>query len=207
MLFSLLPIDLFNIFNSLTIVLFIYLVTILIGMLSRKKYHQKYDRSSVDTISSFLNYITSPGQVFFWRTGSANYFYPILVISILLIVIVKNIHINRAFSKKQKISILIIVFILRLLAVHSNEHVALVVCLVLVLSNLVLFYYKQSNQQTLTVTTFATTIGTSLLLFCPSTQHRLNYYSQVVSGSKATYLYNINKLLPQIIEVAVPAII
>lgn len=192
-LFSLLPIKLFNAINSVAIMVF-FLVIILIGrMIATKKLVSKIQLTdTLSLIAVFLLFtFLMPGvnQVFFWRTGAANYLYPTLLYLLWSIPLIKLLLGQNIFLRIKTMWLRRLVYILYILSGlvvgHGNENVSPI--LVAAIVPLIIYALRKNYHSIFwLVPSFITLlIGTLLLLLGPSTQKRIAHY-ETVFGNKSS---------------------
>lgn len=196
---STIPVKIYNVLHGIVIVLFCILLVLFVKIVSNSSLRRiSLADTSVFILSTLmlLFMIPAPNEVLFWRTGAANYFYPLVVILLLAIpvslLVFRNIDIFKL--KKNiawKILITIGLLVLGILAGHSNENVAPVIVLVLLVCILSRWVKVKRIDWWLVMLLFVTAICTYLLLFGPSTQYRIQYYS-MINESDVSYISNIS---------------
>jgi len=206
-LFSTLPGKLFQVLNGLLIGMFIIGILYVSKIVSLKKKIYKIDpvdiTGSVVIFLSILFFTAQPNEVFFWRTGAANYFYPVLftlIFSIpVLLLLIKN---KDVFSMISSPVVRILVKSLYissgLIIGHSNENIAPVISMLLLLSVAHRYWFSRKVEWWLLLCLLTVTIGTCLLLFGPSTQYRIEYYTAINAGAGSyfdNFLHNFKNTL------------
>jgi len=193
-LFSTLPQAFYNILNGLCICGFLLLLVYVAKVITAKTRVDIFSWATLVIILflALVFYIPAPNEVFFWRTGAANYFYPTLFSLLYTLPLLRYV----ISSRNIKSPIVAILYVLAGVVVgHSNENVAPVVFAFFAFW-VVLMYFRQKRLSiTLLSSTIALLVGVCLLLFGPSTQHRIEFYSQLYGSSSV--LQNItHNLIP-----------
>jgi hypothetical protein len=182
---SVIPINLFNFLNAVVVVFFILVISYIATLFKEEKvtYLNKIN-ALLFIFFAFIFYIQRPGEVFFWRTGAANYLYPALFIFLYVIPFLffllkgKNVFalIENHFLRYAFIATYII---LGLIVGHANENTSVVVVFFSLLVMLHGFIVRKKFELWMILSTITIAIGTALLLFGPSTLYRLQFYAQI----------------------------
>jgi hypothetical protein len=205
LILSELPVKAFNILNAFSVFGFILLLQRFAKILAHPLLYKvrTYRDASIFIVIFLLLlfYVLQPNQIFFWRAGSANYFYPVLFVPVyclpFILLLVKDRNVFENIPKPYLRYMAYIGYItIGIVIGHANENTSPV--LVIAIAALIAFRYIKYRKVDAWVLACLVTvgIGTALLLFGPSTQYRLAFYS-AHNGQVNSYYGNLRRnLLP-----------
>ncbi len=190
LILSTIPIDIYNTFNAVATLLFI-LVMVYIAKIPLNRVSKIARVNAVITAFFLLVFLVyRPGEVFLWRTGSANYFYPALFILLFSIPWVHLFFNGRDVFSEIKTRLLrnagsLLYIVTGIVIGHANENSSPVIALFLVINLTVQFLRREKIRFWMIGSFVSLSIGVILLLFGPSTQHRIEFYSNVFGVSSS----------------------
>ncbi|MFZ1250255.1 MAG: DUF6056 family protein [Candidatus Microsaccharimonas sp.] len=207
-LFSTLPPPVYNIFNGVAIFSFL-LVIIYLGKLltaSKKSDYIIWGFLLTLLFLAAVFYLPKPNEVFFWRTGAANYFYPALLSLLYTIPLIKYIVNNQTIKNRWLAGFYIVAGVV---IGHSNENVAPVMFALFGFFVITLWIRRKRLNLTFALSTISLLIGLCLLLFGPSTQHRIAFYSSL-NGNTSTIqniMTNFSPVMADYIVLLIPSVV
>lgn len=182
---SILPISIYNTLNAVaTLVLVMVISYIPTISLSENNITRSRIFALVVIFLSLIFLVYRPGEVFLWRTGSTNYLHPtilvlIYIIPYLIYLIKRDDVFERIKNRNLRYFLIAIYSLFGIIIGHSNENTSPSVVLFFILSVIFLFINKIKIKSWVICGLLATLLGTALLIFGPSTTHRINVYSEI----------------------------
>lgn len=190
------PVDerIYNVANAaVTFLFFLLLFVFGVGRLPTSA-DTKHSVMLAGTIVLFMAGLPDPGEIFFWRSGSTNYLWSLTFLLLYLVPFYKlfrgtDVFVvleDRTKSRLLRLAAVCCYVPFGVVIGHASENasptaVAFMLCLLswLALSHKFVCWSFMA--------TLSTSIGTLMLIFAPSTAHRVNFYSKVlgVPPSKA----------------------
>lgn len=177
-LLSTLPRQVYNIFNGICIFGF-FLLLIFIAKIVTNRSKLSTVTWAVGVLLLFLAlvfYLPMPNEVFFWRTGAANYFYPAMLTILYSIPLLRYIITTRTIKHPM---LAVPYILLGVVVGHSNENVAPVLFAFFAFWVVRKFFTEKRLDIVFASSTVSILVGACLLLFGPSTQHRLDFYGKL----------------------------
>ena len=202
LILSTLPTIVFDIINSLTILALIFTIFYIASLFSDKKISLFGKLNSVTFIFlGFIFFIQKPGEIFLWRTGSANYLYPglfsfLYIIPFLYYILKKEDLFERIKNSILKITSILLYIIVGIVVAHGNENISPTMLLFFILTIIYIFIKERKFKVWMILSTTLFLIGMYLLIFGPSTTYRIKFYASVyhiTSSPPMLLLMNFNK--------------
>lgn len=205
-LFSTLPRILFNIINGAMIMVLISVIIFISRTIAANKNRFLSLKEPSALLATFLLLIfmgIKPNEVFFWRTGSANYFYPVLLILVyslpLLWITLRGVNVfDKIKSAWLRYLAYFFYFLIGFIVGHANENTSPVVVGLFIVAIIIRLIKHNRPSLTLVLGSLGTMMGTYDLLFGASTRHRLQYYNSVYGNGSSYYDHLTHNLVPSL---------
>lgn len=192
--------SIFNLLNPMLTVLYFYLFYVFCeGSLTIKSYKKAI---FVILLAFSLIFLCMPviGELFFWLTGSCNYFWACMIVLLFLIPYRLYLFNERIeFSRKKQIYLILYTVFFGFFSGMSNENVSgtlLVMLTILLVARKFIFHRKNPIWSYIGFGSLI--VGTTVLLTAPSTALRIKFYNeiyQVKNVTMETYISRIENII------------
>lgn len=137
---------------------------------------------------SLVFFIQKPGEIFLWRTGSANYLYPALFgfwffVPFLVQFFQKKDVFEKIRNRYARFFFHSIYVLSGVIVAHANENTSPIFFFLLISMIVYIYMRDKVYKYWMVFGSIAYAIGSYLLIFGPSTTYRIKYYADVLDTS------------------------
>ena len=191
LIFSFIDVRVYNVANAFFTLLFIltnlYVASIIFG---KKVKDITLVVCMLFVFLSLIFFVQKPGEIFLWRTGSANYMYPALFgLWFFVPFLIQFFQKKDVFEKiKNRYIRFLFSFIYAstgMIVAHANENTSPVFFGILVLMIVYIYVRDKVYKYWMVFGSITYAIGSYLLIFGPSTTYRIKYYAEVLGTSSS----------------------